>query len=75
MATGGSGDVLSGMLGSMIMQGPDLQSSVLAAVYVHGLSGDLASERYGERTLVAGNIITYLPAAVKKIITSGTHPC
>ncbi len=75
MATGGSGDVLSGMLGSMIMQGPDLQSSVLAAVYVHGLSGDLAAERYGEKTLVAGNIITYLPAAIKKILTTGTHPC
>ncbi len=75
MATGGSGDVLSGMLGSMIMQGPDIQSAVLAAVYVHGLSGDLAAEHYGEKTLVAGNIITYLPAAIKKIISTGTHPC
>ncbi len=75
MATGGSGDVLSGMLGSMIMQGPDFLKSVLAAVYVHGLSGDLAAERYGERGLVAGNIITLLPAAVKEIVDRATHPC
>ncbi len=75
MATGGTGDVLSGMLGSMIMQGPDFLKSVLAAIYVHGLSGDLAVERFGEKTLVAGNIITHLPAAVKTIVYRGTHPC
>lgn len=75
MATGGSGDVLSGMLGSMIMQGPDLLSSVLSAVYVHGLAGDLAAERYGEKPLVAGNLIAHLPAAVKHIVSSGPKPC
>jgi NAD(P)H-hydrate epimerase len=67
LATGGSGDVLSGMLVSMIMQGDDLLEAVLAAVYTHGLSGDLAAERYGEKPLVAGNIITYLPSAIRAL--------
>ncbi len=74
MATGGSGDVLSGMIGSMIMQG-DFLKAVLSAVYMHGASGDLAVERYGEKPLIAGNIITFLPAAIKSILSSGPRPC
>ncbi len=74
MATGGTGDVLSGMIGSMIMQG-DFLKSLLSAVYVHGASGDLAAERYGEKPLIAGNIITFLPAAIKSILSTGPRPC
>ena len=75
MATGGSGDVLSGMIGSMIMQEKDLLKALLSAVYLHGLSGDLAAQRIGEKSMVAGNLITFLAAAVKKIITVGPGPC
>ncbi len=65
LATGGTGDVLSGMLVSMLIQGENILDAILASVYIHGLSGDLAAHRYGEKSLVAGNIITYLPAAIK----------
>lgn len=75
MATGGSGDVLSGMIGSMIMQEKNLEKAVLSAVYLHGLSGDLAARRYGEKSLVAGNLISYLASAIKKIIASGPGTC
>ncbi len=71
MATAGSGDVLSGMIASMIMQGGDFLESVLAAVYIHGLSGDLAAERIGEKPLTAGNIITFLPSAIKSLSLNG----
>lgn len=67
LATGGSGDVLSGMLVSMIIQEDDILEAILAAVFIHGLSGDLATRRFGEKPLVAGNIITYLPAAIKTL--------
>jgi NAD(P)H-hydrate epimerase len=67
MATGGTGDVLSGMIASMIIQGKNLLEAILAAVYVHGLSGDIGMERLGERTLTASNLITYLPAAMKRL--------
>lgn len=67
MATAGSGDVLSGMIASMIMQEKDILDAVLAAVYVHGLSGDVAARRLGEKSLTAGKIITHLAAAIKSL--------
>ena len=65
MATAGSGDVLSGMIASMIIQEENLLEAILAAVYVHGLSGDIAAEKLGEKSLIAGDIIRYLPSAVR----------
>lgn len=65
MATGGSGDVLSGMVASLLMQVKDPLQAALAAVYLHGLSGDLAAEKIGERALVASDLIRFLPAALK----------
>jgi len=65
MATAGSGDVLSGMIASMIIQEENLLEAILAAVYVHGLSGDIAAEKLGEKSLTAGDIIRYLPSAVR----------
>jgi len=47
MATAGSGDVLSGMIASMIIQEKNLLEAVLAAVYIHGLSGDIGVKRLG----------------------------
>ncbi len=67
MATAGSGDVLSGMLGGMIVQEKEFLESVLAGVYVHGLCGDLASQKIGEKSIVAGDLITYLPKAIKSL--------
>lgn len=67
MATAGSGDVLSGMIASMIIQEKNLLDAILAAVYVHGLSGDIGASRLGEKSLTAGNMITYLPAAIKAL--------
>ena len=65
MATGGSGDVLSGMVASLLMQVKDPLQAALAAVYLHGLSGDLAVEKIGERALVASDLMRFLPAALK----------
>lgn len=65
MATAGSGDVLSGMIASMIIQEKNLLEAVLAAIYVHGLSGDLGVKKVGEKPLTAGDIIRYLPQSIK----------
>jgi len=67
MATAGSGDVLSGMVASMIVQEKNLIDAILAAVYVHGLSGDIGAEKLGERFITAANIINYLPRALKQM--------
>ncbi len=65
MATAGSGDVLSGMIASMIVQEKNLLEAVLAAVYIHGLSGDIGAEKLGEKALTAGDIIRYLPSGLR----------
>jgi NAD(P)H-hydrate epimerase len=67
MATGGTGDVLSGLVASLLMQQKDPLQAALAAVYLHGLSGDLAAEKVGERAMVAGDLIRFLLRAMKRM--------
>ena len=67
MATAGSGDVLSGILGGLIAQGLDPMDAAKAAVYIHGLAGDLASKETTEMGLIASDIIKAIPKALKLI--------
>jgi ADP-dependent NAD(P)H-hydrate dehydratase / NAD(P)H-hydrate epimerase len=64
MATGGTGDVLTGMIAGLIAQHPQrvLEATALA-VYLHGLAGDLAAEVVGENSLVATDLVRFLPNA------------
>ena len=63
MATPGSGDVLTGILTSLLAQGYLPSEAVQLGVFLHGLAGDLAAEELGEESLIASDIIHYLPAA------------
>ena len=67
MATAGSGDVLTGILTSLLAQGYLPAEAVQLGVYLHGLAGDLAAEELGEESLIASDIISHLPAAFKKL--------
>ncbi len=67
MATAGSGDVLSGIIGSLVVQGFSLWDSAITGTFLHGLAGDLAARKIGEYSLIAGDIIDFLPDAVKSI--------
>ncbi|MBQ8203744.1 MAG: NAD(P)H-hydrate dehydratase [Clostridia bacterium] len=60
LATGGSGDVLSGMIASYLAQGVSPLSSALNAVYFHGLAGDMAAEKSSKRALLPSDIIEEL---------------
>lgn len=64
MATGGTGDILTGLVAGLIAQHPKsaLEATALA-VYLHGLAGDLASESVGEISLVATDLLRFLPQA------------
>ncbi len=64
MATGGTGDILTGMVAGLIAQHPQhaLEATALA-VYLHGLAGDLASEAMGESSLVATDLVRLLPCS------------
>ena len=63
LASGGSGDVLSGLIGGLMAQGCDALGAACAGVFVHGLAADLAAEEFGLRGLAAEELAEYLPRA------------
>jgi NAD(P)H-hydrate epimerase len=63
MATAGSGDVLTGILLGLLTRGYNQQEACLLGVYLHGLAGDLAARDLGQESLMASDIINYLPRA------------
>ena len=68
MATGGTGDVLTGILAGLIAQFPqDLDAAVLAGVYLHGLAGQLGAKVLGEKSFVATDLFHYLPEAIHAV--------
>lgn len=67
MATAGSGDVLTGIIASFISQKIDIVKALRAAVYIHGLAGDIGKSIIGEYSLIAGDIVRYLPEAIKTV--------
>lgn len=66
MATAGTGDVLTGMIASFLGQGLDDFGAAVSAVFLHGLSGDIAAEKIGPFSLIAGDLIDHLPEAFRK---------
>jgi NAD(P)H-hydrate epimerase len=75
MATGGTGDVLTGMIAGMIAQNPSrVGDAVTSAVYLHGLAGDVACEATGEHSLVATDLIKALPEAFRRVWEAGRRP-
>lgn len=67
MATAGSGDVLTGILTSLLAQGYTPEEACRLGTYVHGLAGDIAAERNGEISMSATDIVNALPEAWKKL--------
>ncbi len=68
MATAGSGDVLTGVLLSMLAQGYPAELASLIAVYVHGLAGEMAAAEQGEYGVTAGDIASYIGKAISEIM-------
>lgn len=66
MATGGSGDVLAGMTGSLLAQGANPFDTASAAVYLHGLAGDIAAEKLGKISMLPTDLINEIPQAYKR---------
>ena len=65
MATAGSGDVLSGVVGALLHRVPDAALAAACAVYLHALAGDAAQQRFGMESMTAGDLIASLPEAFR----------
>ena len=68
MATGGTGDILTGMISGLVAQFPNqIDVAVRAAVWLHGRSGELGAEELTEQCLIATDLLKYLPRAIQEI--------
>ena len=68
MATGGTGDVLTGLIAGLVAQFPhQLENALLAAVYLHGRAGELGAEALGEKSFMATDLFEFLPEAMREI--------
>lgn len=68
MASGGSGDVLAGIIAAFVARGIDLTSAVAVGAYIHGMAGDIAKDHYGEESLSAKNVLECLPKSFCRIL-------
>jgi NAD(P)H-hydrate epimerase len=67
MATGGTGDVLTGLIAGLLAQGVDADMAAKAAVYLHGVAGDLAAEAVGQEAMVASDLMAQIPEAIRQL--------
>ncbi len=68
MATGGSGDVLTGIITALLCQGLDPFDAARLGVHVHGLAGDLAAQELGQVSMIASDLINFLPKAFRAVV-------
>ncbi|HOX44798.1 MAG TPA: NAD(P)H-hydrate dehydratase [Myxococcota bacterium] len=74
MATAGSGDVLTGVLGALLGQGLGAAEAACVGAFLHGRAGDLAAAARGQRGLVAGDIAAHLPDAIRRFEAWSDEP-
>lgn len=69
LAKAGTGDVLTGMIAGFCAQGMNLENSACLAAYLHGLSGDIASKTLTQYSVLASNLINFIPQAIKETLS------
>ena len=70
MATGGTGDVLTGMVAACLAQLLDAEAACKLAVYLHGMAGDLADAHAGGMSLIASDLVSHIGTAVHELTAS-----
>ena len=71
MSTGGSGDVLTGIITALVCQNLSLWDAATLGVYVHGLAGDLAAAELGQPGMIASDLVRFLPTALRECEANG----
>jgi ADP-dependent NAD(P)H-hydrate dehydratase / NAD(P)H-hydrate epimerase len=74
MATAGSGDVLTGLIGGFLAQGVSAEQSAILATHTHGLAGDIAADSIGHRGMIASDILDCLPQALVELEEQAQEP-
>ena len=67
MATGGSGDILTGIIGGLLVQKLSSLEAAKTGVYLHGYAADLAAQKKGETSLIASDTLETIPEAIRRI--------
>jgi NAD(P)H-hydrate epimerase len=67
MAKGGSGDVLTGLIGGLLAQGYRAEDAAILGVYIHGLAGDIAEEQLGQHAMSASDLIHFFSEAFARV--------
>lgn len=67
MATAGSGDVLTGIITGLLARGYSREDACIVGIYLHGLAGDIAAQALGVESVIASDLIQYLPNAFKRL--------
>ena len=70
MATGGSGDTLTGIVATLLARGLDPFDAASLGAYIHGYAGDLAADELGQESLVASDLVTFLPDAIQSLLSA-----
>ncbi len=68
MATAGSGDVLTGLITGLLAQGMNIEEAAILGPYLHGMAGDLATDQISSYSMIAGDIISYIPETIKYLL-------
>ena len=71
MASGGTGDVLTGLIAGLLAQGVNAGLAARAGVYLHGLAGDLAAEAVGQEAMLASDLMAQIPDAIRRLKARG----
>ena len=72
MATGGMGDVLTGLIAGLLAQDVPISEAAVIGVYLHGLAGDISAEKTGVHGLIAGDVLKAIPEAIKRNCTKSS---
>ncbi|MCS6933914.1 MAG: NAD(P)H-hydrate dehydratase [Chitinophagales bacterium] len=73
MATAGSGDVLTGIIGALLAQGLSPAEAARLGVYLHGIAGDMAADEHSQAGMIAGDIVRCLPRAIMELMRGEEH--
>jgi NAD(P)H-hydrate epimerase len=68
MATGGTGDILAGIIGGLLAQGISPLEAAVCGTYIHGLAGDITASDVGQVGMIAGDLLRALPRALKELV-------